>query len=341
MSNTDITKIQTTDTFQVWLTRTNDIIDLANENVMLAGPLGFTVEGNSTLTGTFTANTLVADSELIIPIGNTAERPTPLIGSLRFNTQLETFEGYNGQRWGEIGSAGGLGNPIFITSNYTANVNDYVIADSSAASFSIILPPAPQEGDVIRISTTSAKINNIIIAGNGNSFEGAITDLIVNIDFIIIDLIYNSSTWRVFTNFGLGSEGSVNIETDSTSNTNRFITFADRTFGETKDIFVASEKLFFNPLNGELNATSFNSLSDISFKKEIKPIKDALGTVEKLSGVEFLWTLDSRKSAGVIAQQIETIIPHAISENDGTKSVNYNIIIAYLIEAIKELKNRK
>lgn len=380
MSNTDITKIQTTDTFQVWLTRTNDIIDLANENVMLAGPLGFTVEGNSTLTGTFTANTLVADSEFRLPVGTTAERPTPLIGSLRFNSESDSFEGYDGVDWGDIGGSAGLGNPIFITSNYTAEVNDYIVADSSAASFSIILPLFPEEGDIIRISTVSAQINNVIIAGNGNTFEGNATDLLVNVDFIIIDFIYNSSTWRVFTNFGLGPDVQTKIETDTTTNLSKPIAFAEISSGETDTLFVSVDDLSFNPstkrlsttnftvsgntsigtlsvsgntslantaidggvtVTGEVTADSFNSLSDASFKQDVIKIASALDIVNRLSGVEFEWKKNSEKSAGVIAQELEKVLPHAVSETNGIKSVNYNVIIAYLIEAIKELKNQK
>jgi hypothetical protein len=66
VSNTSITPIQITDTFQVWINKTNEIIDLANENVMLAGPgPGFTVQGNSTLLGTFNANTITANTSTI------------------------------------------------------------------------------------------------------------------------------------------------------------------------------------------------------------------------------------------------------------------------------------
>jgi hypothetical protein len=59
LSNTSITNLQISDTFQIWINKTNEIIDLANQNVMLAGPgSGFTVTGNSTLVGSFTANTV-------------------------------------------------------------------------------------------------------------------------------------------------------------------------------------------------------------------------------------------------------------------------------------------
>jgi hypothetical protein len=63
VSNTNITNLEISDTFQVWINKTNEIIDLTNENVILAGPgAGFTVEGNSTLVGSFTANTLNSDT---------------------------------------------------------------------------------------------------------------------------------------------------------------------------------------------------------------------------------------------------------------------------------------
>ena len=63
MSNTSITNLQTSDTFQVWLNKTNELVDLVNTNVVLAG-LGTEVEvtGDSKITGTFTANTFISNS---------------------------------------------------------------------------------------------------------------------------------------------------------------------------------------------------------------------------------------------------------------------------------------
>jgi len=62
-----------------------------------------------------------------VPTGNTASRPTANTGYFRYNTDLITFEGYNGTTWGPIGSGskGGDANTAFvetsttITSNYT------------------------------------------------------------------------------------------------------------------------------------------------------------------------------------------------------------------------------
>ena len=48
-----------------------------------------------------------------------------------------------------------------------------------------------------------------------------------------------------------------------------------------------------------------------------------------------------RTHIGVIAQEIEQILPEVISENEnGIKSVSYGNIVGILIEAIKELKKQ-
>jgi len=274
VSNTDITNIETSDTFQVWLERTNDLIDLANENVMLAGPLGFTVEGSSTLTGTFTANTLVADSEFILPIGTTAERPSALIGSLRFNTDLDTFEGYDGVDWGEIG--GELGNPIFINDNYNAEINDYIIADSTAASFSIILPASPEKDDIIRVVTKTASVNNVLILGNGNdisTIDGTVSNLTLTSDYVTYDLIFNGSVWVVFDTFG-----QTKITTDDTTNQERGILFTDSTSTDVNELFVSASDFSYNPSTKTL--TVENILGNAS-------TATALQTARTIGGVSF------------------------------------------------------
>ena len=62
--------------------------------------------------------------------------------------------------------------------------------------------------------------------------------------------------------------------------------------------------------------------------------------VNQINGVEFNWKDNGNKSAGVIAQQLEKILPHLVDENEGKKSVNYSGLIAYLIQSNKELAQR-
>lgn len=50
-----------------------------------------------------------------LPVGNTAQRGTAASGRIRFNNELNQFEGYNGTAWGAIGAGatGGAGNYVF------------------------------------------------------------------------------------------------------------------------------------------------------------------------------------------------------------------------------------
>lgn len=88
---------------------------------------------------------------------------------------------------------------------------------------------------------------------------------------------------------------------------------------------------------GVVTATDFNSASDINLKENIKTIENSLNTIEQLRGVTFNWKENQKPSLGVIAQELQEILPELV--NDGNiKSVNYNGIIGVLIEAVKELK---
>ena len=105
---------------------------------------------------------------------------------------------------------------------------------------------------------------------------------------------------------------------------------------------VTASPISFNADTGTLNAVIFNTTSDITQKSNVTEITDAVSIIDKLQGVEFDLTLYGTKSAGVIAQALETVLPHLVStDHNGIKSVNYAGLTGYLIEAIKELgRNR-
>ena len=89
--------------------------------------------------------------------------------------------------------------------------------------------------------------------------------------------------------------------------------------------------------SGIVTAVDFNSTSDENLKYNVETVDNALDTVNSLRGVKFQWKEDDRTSYGVIAQELEVVLPDLVSSGD-IKTVNYNGIIGVLIEAIKELK---
>ena len=93
-------------------------------------------------------------------------------------------------------------------------------------------------------------------------------------------------------------------------------------------------------VSGTIRATGdVIAFSDVRVKENIKTIKNSLDKVSKLRGVEFNKIGEDEKSIGVIAQEIEKVIPEVVKTDDeGMKSVAYGNISGLLIEAIKELK---
>lgn len=89
---------------------------------------------------------------------------------------------------------------------------------------------------------------------------------------------------------------------------------------------------------GVATALDFNALSDVNFKDNVITVGGALDKVSELRGVSFNWKETGESSYGVIAQELETVLPELVHGSD-PKTVNYNGIIGVLIEAIKELKS--
>ena len=115
----------------------------------------------------------------------------------------------------------------------------------------------------------------------------------------------------------------------------------------TASITTTSNYFSFTPSSGTLNtnqltvvgvvtATDFNSTSDINLKENVRVIDNALDKVNSISGITFNWIENKKSSAGVIAQEVEQILPEIVQENEGNKTVNYNGLIGLLVEAIKE-----
>ena len=85
-------------------------------------------------------------------------------------------------------------------------------------------------------------------------------------------------------------------------------------------------------------------ISDKKYKTEIFPISEALSKVNSIKGANFTWSDDApsdlggKKDVGVIAQDIQKVLPEAVEEKEnGDLTVKYHRIIPLLIESIKEL----
>jgi len=90
-------------------------------------------------------------------------------------------------------------------------------------------------------------------------------------------------------------------------------------------------------ISGAMNASSFFETSDLRKKDIVSVTKQADG----IDFVGFKWkkelNLDNRKHLGVIAQQVEKVIPDAVTTDEkGFKSVNYTEVMLYKLEKLTE-----
>lgn len=81
--------------------------------------------------------------------------------------------------------------------------------------------------------------------------------------------------------------------------------------------------------------------SDVRLKEDIRQIEGALELINQLRGVSYVRKDTKKASVGVIAQEVEQVIPSLVHTDEaGLKSVAYANMVGILIEAVKELSNR-
>jgi hypothetical protein len=86
-----------------------------------------------------------------------------------------------------------------------------------------------------------------------------------------------------------------------------------------------------------VTAGTFNTTSDRNTKTDITPISDAVSKVQQLGGYSFTFKDSGEKSSGVIAQEVQAVLPELVQEGgEGHLTVQYGNMVGLLIEAIKE-----
>jgi hypothetical protein len=160
------------------------------------------VSGNGAATDTIdfdiNGNTVaqIGKEYILVPTGGTGDRPgSPANGYLRYNTDLNIFEGYVGGAWSGIGG----GNP-WVTktgAGYTAVNNDRIFVDTTGGAFSIALPATPNTGDSVRFLDVAGNFNTfaLTIDRNGNNIMGAASDMTLSTQYEGIVLVYSGATY--------------------------------------------------------------------------------------------------------------------------------------------------
>jgi hypothetical protein len=90
---------------------------------------------------------------------------------------------------------------------------------------------------------------------------------------------------------------------------------------------------------GQLGAAGMMAFSDAALKHDIRPLvgRDALEALLQLGGYTWRWNDDGSKDMGVIAQEVQRILPELVAKSEAHLMVNYTGLVALAIESIKYL----
>jgi hypothetical protein len=129
------------------------------------------------------------------------EPTSPVPGDIWFNTTTGSTYIYYDSTWVGVGGGTAYGNWQVINSNTTATANTGYIANTSAGSFTIIMPENPLVGESIAIidGEESFKRNGVIISGGLELIEGRSDNMLLNVDraSVLFRFIGSTYGWKV------------------------------------------------------------------------------------------------------------------------------------------------
>jgi hypothetical protein len=166
-------------------------------------------------------------------------------------------------------------------------------------------------------------------SGSGGGFDGTATNTVTTGKIVMND--------NAEISFGTSS-GEADMYSDGTD---LMLDLTHQKLFKIRNEYTSTTTGFtFDAFNGDLTAAGdINSTSDKRLKENVETIDNALDKVLAMRGVGFNRIGKDTRSIGVIAQEIEKILPEVVHVDDSDekfKSVSYANIVAVLIEAIKE-----
>jgi hypothetical protein len=169
---------------------TSGRVTFAGASGLLSDSSNFTWNGSTlAITGALTAtadSTFSSTGALTISKGDTSQRPSPVSGMLRFNTQTTEFEGYNGTAWASVGGAA-------------------IVNDTSTATNVFPLFANATSGTAATVYTSNAKLLYKPSTGELQASEMVATNgLFVNSTSI-------AASYTIATGFNAQSVGPVTI----------------------------------------------------------------------------------------------------------------------------------
>ena len=230
--------------------------------------------------------------------------------------------------------------PSTSTGNTTFTTPVFILTPTGDATFSgTIYGKVADVPDHVK-NITPTQIANWD-AGTGGGGGGATTDgRISDTQIVHWDQAYS---WGNHASAGYQPAGSYAAASHTHS---EYLTSASLS-GYATESWVSSQgfaKGSFVPTSGNttiagtLTATDFVASSDERLKDEITPMP--VGLIDDIKPVQWTWKDSGKKSAGVVAQQLQEIgLDDFVTEGeDGMLGVNYNALVSVLLAEVISLK---
>lgn len=347
MAKPALANITTSQTFQNWFDKTNELVNLFKSDAVTASGSGDTTIGNATLNGNFTSTNLIAstllssDTVASRTAGATIQYQSPIRITGTSGPIVATFNfGASGGRTRY--TDGNISWDVGMENSAQANF----IIDTGVAPVKFRLTPAGTltvPNMVVSQTLTVQTLNATTITGGSVDLSGKTTN----------DLSEGSNNLYYTT-------ARANAAIDARVN-QAFVNALGITASNSSSLGgVAASAYLRNNQSGTLTGTltiigellvtgditTEHSVSDIKLKENLKVIDGALDKVNQISGYTFNYINDEEKkrTAGLLAQEIEKVLPEVVyefqAENDKAKAIRYGNIVALLVEAIKELKTK-
>jgi hypothetical protein len=211
-------------------------------------------------------------------------------------------------------------------------------------------------GGNFKVSGISTFVGNVTFEGGTISLGDSNTDNVVFTADVNSNILPNTNAtfdigdaslgkrWRnasfsgIVTATSFSGDGSNLTNTGSTlsagSGTQRIV-LTSQTSGTMTASATTADLTFNNTTNALVCTGTIAATSDEKLKENVITIENALKKVLSLRGVEYDRTDSGDHQIGVIAQEVEKVVP-AVVYGDEIKSVAYGNLIGLLIEAIKE-----
>ena len=189
----------------------------------------------------------------------------------------------------------------------------------------------------LRITTVSSDLSDN--ASRIDTISSDLSDNSLRITTVSSDLSDNAS--RIDTISSDLSDNSLRISTLESTGSSPWTSNVDTLYYNTSNLAIGNTYAGYELyVEGNVYASQdISAFSDARFKENVEPIENALEKVCSIGGYTYNKIGDSRRNAGVLAQEVMTVLPEVVhGSEESNYSVSYGNIVGLLIEAIKELK---